>query len=114
MLAQTTLDRGGRPSVNQSPRATGLSEIGVNKSQSSRWQLIAANAEIQLRAVRRIGELSKALETAHKVGQGSEVQLPASGKLKAAALKAAGLSTSVAHRCAPKRRTRANPQILRI
>lgn len=36
---------------SRSPEATHLSEIGVNKSQSSRWQLIAANADILPAAV---------------------------------------------------------------
>lgn len=55
-------------------------------------------AEIKARAARRIGELSKALDKGHKVGQGSDVQLPSTGKLKAETLAAAGLSTSQANR----------------
>lgn len=55
-------------------------------------------AEIKLRAVRRIGELSAALETApHGPGRGKS--LPADGKpFKASVLKYAGISTSTAHR----------------
>jgi hypothetical protein len=55
-------------------------------------------AEIKLRAVRRIGQLSKELEKVETAGP-STVRLPASGKPKAAVLKEAGLSTSTAHRC---------------
>ncbi len=55
-------------------------------------------AEIKLRALRRMGELSKALETAHKAGQGTDVQLPNSGKLKSEQLSDAGVSTSSAGR----------------
>jgi len=50
--------------------------------------------EIHLRACVRIGELSRELDKGHKIGQQTEVQLPASGKLKAEA----GISTSTAHR----------------
>ena len=53
-------------------------------------------AEIKLRAIRRMGELSKALETAHKAGPGAEVQFPSSGKLKSEQLADAGVSTSSA------------------
>ncbi len=56
-------------------------------------------AEIKIRAQRKLGGLSKALEKAHKAGQGSDVQLPAAGKSKAAALKEAAVSTSEANRC---------------
>jgi hypothetical protein len=59
MLGQTVFDKGGGD--HRSPRATGaptLSEIGVNKSQSSRWQLIAANVEIY--------EPAAAASTAHR------------------------------------------------
>jgi CelD/BcsL family acetyltransferase involved in cellulose biosynthesis len=62
-------------------------------------QSASPNAEIKLRAVRRIGELSKALETHERVRTDLH---PATGRqTKAAALKDAGLSTSVAHRCEP-------------
>ncbi len=52
-------------------------------------------AEIKLRAQRRIGEISANLETA-KANQ-SAAQIPTGGK-KSDELKAAGLSTSTAHR----------------
>ena len=52
-------------------------------------------AEIKLRAQRRIGEISANLETA-KANQ-STAQIPTGGK-KRDVLKAAGLSTSTAHR----------------
>ena len=55
-----------------------------------------AAAEIKLRAVRRLGEISKTLPKAHKTGQGTNVQLPATGKLKCDTLKDAGISTSMA------------------
>jgi hypothetical protein len=44
----------------------------------------------------RIGEISKELETA-KPDKGHGAGLPSCGKTKADTLKAAGLSTSVAH-----------------
>lgn len=54
-------------------------------------------AKIRLRAKRRIGELSKALD---KAASGrAAVSLPDNGKSKTEALKAAGLSKSEAHRC---------------
>ena len=56
-------------------------------------------AEIRLRAKRRVGQLSKELDKAKKVGRASDIQLPRSGKSKAEALKHAGLTTSEAHRC---------------
>jgi N6-adenosine-specific RNA methylase IME4 len=58
-------------------------------------------AEIKLRAIRRIGELSRELEKAEgfKGNQHAEV-VPTSGKnLKSQLLRDAGLSTSTAHRC---------------
>ena len=52
-------------------------------------------AEIKLRAVVRIGELSADLED----GRGSNQHLPTNGKLlKSAVLRSAGISTSAAHR----------------
>lgn len=61
-------------------------------------QLEADAWEIRKRAEARLGELSAALEKAHKIGQGKKVQFPADGKLKAQTLKAAGISTSAANR----------------
>lgn len=61
-------------------------------------QLEADAWEIRKRAEDKLGELSVALDKAHKVGQGKKVQLPSGGKLKAVALKAAGISTSAANR----------------
>jgi hypothetical protein len=55
-------------------------------------------AEIKLRASVRIGELVRELDTAQKVGQGSEVQLPSGGKSKAEAISEAGLTKSDAYR----------------
>lgn len=54
-------------------------------------------AEIRLRARRRVGELSAALDKAPS-GRAS-VSLPSDGKSKTDALAAAGLSSSEAHRC---------------
>ena len=57
-------------------------------------------AEIRIRAKRRIGELSAALEKATPGGAGGGSELPTAGKIaKSAALKEAGISTSEAHRC---------------
>ncbi len=60
----------------------------------------AQAAKIRLRAKRRIGELSKALEVA-PAGRPAENMSHARDKLggKREALKAAGLSKSEAHRC---------------
>lgn len=55
-------------------------------------------AEIKIRAILRIGELSADLDKAQTQGKNGTVRLPASGKSKAAALRAAGISTSVANR----------------
>jgi hypothetical protein len=53
-------------------------------------------AEIKLRACIRIGEISSTLED----GRGANQHFPTHGKiLKSAALKAAGISVSTAHRC---------------
>ncbi len=54
-------------------------------------------AEIKLRAQRRLGGMSRELEKAHKAGRGDDVQLPTTGKSKAATLKAASVPTSTAH-----------------
>lgn len=62
-----------------------------NDVEMERWV-----AEIKLRATRRIGELSAALEKAPRGGAGGTTKVPAGGKN--AVLKAAGLSTSAAHR----------------
>lgn len=57
-------------------------------------------AEIKLRASRRIGELSAELETDPGAGGHHRKARPTNGKsLKSQALKSAGLSISVAHRC---------------
>lgn len=57
-------------------------------------------AEIKLRAERRMGELSKALEKGHKVGRGKgRLQLPANGSCKSDVLKSAGISVQEAGRC---------------
>ena len=54
-------------------------------------------AEIKLRAVVRIGELSRELETAPPLnGKGAGV--PVGGKTKKDALRSAGISRSAAHR----------------
>jgi hypothetical protein len=55
-------------------------------------------AEIRVRAALKIGEISVELPTGHKVGPRDTVQLPSGGKLKAAVLAEAGISTSTAQR----------------
>ena len=60
--------------------------------------LEATARRIRASAFRRLGELSRELEKAHKVGQGTTVQLPSTGKLKATILQEAGVSTSQANR----------------
>src|SRR5215831_19385317 len=66
--------------------------------QANNPQLEADAWEIRKRAEDKLGELSVALDRAHKSGRGSTVQLPSGGKSKAQALKAAGISTSAANR----------------
>lgn len=65
--------------------------------QAKDTELEKQAAKIRLRAKRRIGELSKALEVAPS-GRAA-VSLPNVGKSKSEALKEAGLSKSEAHRC---------------
>jgi N6-adenosine-specific RNA methylase IME4 len=60
-------------------------------------QLEADAWEIRKRAEARLGELSAALD-ASKGGKNPKATLPAAGKSKAQALKAAGISTSAANR----------------
>lgn len=69
----------------------------VENNEMEQWL-----SEIKLRARRRIGEISKGLETitAEESGAAGGKGLPTTGKsLKKDILKAAGLSTSVANRC---------------
>lgn len=63
-----------------------------NDVEMERWV-----AEIKLRAITRIGEISAELEKAQPMN-GKGAGLPNGGKTKAQTLKAAGISTSVAHR----------------
>lgn len=57
-------------------------------------------AEIRLRALRRLGELSKELEKADQSERGQDGRFPTAGKTaKADTLREAGISTSAAHRC---------------
>lgn len=55
-------------------------------------------AEIKLRALRRMGELSKALEKAQQGGAGGGAKIPPLGSSKTQQLADAGISTSAAHR----------------
>lgn len=55
-------------------------------------------AEIKARAMRRLGELSSELDKS-KGGANPQATLASNGKSKSQSLKAAGLSTSQAHRC---------------
>jgi 16S rRNA G966 N2-methylase RsmD len=66
-----------------------------NDIEMERWV-----AEIKLRAITRIGEISAELETAPGVGGHNRQALPVDGKsvTKAEVLKRAGISTSAAHR----------------
>ena len=61
-------------------------------------QMEAWCSEIKIRALVRIGELSKGLEKAYAGGRG-KIALPIDGKSKLRILKAAGISKNVAYRC---------------
>jgi len=54
MLEQSAKNSGGRPSENRSSRSTGssptLSEIGITKNESSRFQQLAAMPEERFEA----------------------------------------------------------------
>lgn len=67
--------------------------------QAHNTELEVQVAEIRLRALRRLGELSAALEKAETLGHSGEVRLPSAGKSKSDTLREAGVSTSQAHRC---------------
>ncbi len=112
LLKATEKASGGRPT--KTPRsvkgvsapAKTLKQLGVSETQSSRWV-----AEIKLRAVVRIGELSAGLETGKGAGRGKGKELPTGGKFKAEVLKTAGISTSAANRAhAAARRSRVRTQ----
>lgn len=48
LLREMEKAKGGRPTENQSHDATSLSDIGINKSQSSRWQKLAGTKESEV------------------------------------------------------------------
>jgi N6-adenosine-specific RNA methylase IME4 len=73
--------------------------LQVYARMSKDFELETWAAAIRLRAIRRIGELSRGLEKAHKAGRGKGVlQLPRRGSCKTEVLEAAGLSTQSASR----------------
>jgi hypothetical protein len=45
ILREEDLDPGGRPSENRSHDATSLSDLGIDKHASSRWQFVSAIPE---------------------------------------------------------------------
>jgi hypothetical protein len=68
--------------------------------QAHNTELEVSVAEIRLRALRRLGELSQVLEKADGYKGNQHEVLPSEGKkLKADTLREAGVSTSAAHRC---------------
>lgn len=71
--------------------------LRVYAHQANDIELESAAAEIKLRAVQRIGEISAELETS-KGGSNPTATLPTGGKSKRAVLKDAGISTSAANR----------------
>ena len=76
-------------------KAEAIRRYAIQREDKEMEQWIS---EIKLRATRRIGELSRELEKATP-DKGHGAGLPTGGKTKNEALKAAGLSTSSAHRC---------------
>ena len=50
VLAGTEMDKGGRPKENSSHDARGLKAIGINHTQSSRWQQAASVPEAEFEA----------------------------------------------------------------
>jgi N6-adenosine-specific RNA methylase IME4 len=72
--------------------------LRVYARQAKNPQLEADAWEIRKRAEDKLGELSAKLDKAQKVGRGRKVRLPKGGKMKAQALKEAGISKSAANR----------------
>jgi hypothetical protein len=86
---------GGRLSIETASKAEVLRAAGISTSDT---ELENDAAEIKLRAQRRVGELSVTLEKEQP--RDDNGRLATSGKTaKSAVLKAAGISTSTAHRC---------------
>ncbi|MGH8226984.1 MAG: hypothetical protein ACREU3_03600 [Steroidobacteraceae bacterium] len=79
--------------LSERQRKTALRVASVPEADFERQ----VESEIRARAWIRIGELSRELD-ASKGGKNPSATLPTGGKSKAAALKAASLSTSAAHR----------------
>jgi hypothetical protein len=69
----------------------------TNAKQRDDYEVAAWMSEIRLRAMTRIGELSRELEKA-KPDKGHGAGLPTTGKTKEEQLEAAGISTSAAQR----------------
>ena len=95
----------GRAALLQAAKVDEVKSI-IDKTEAMRhyariagdYELEATASRLKVRAQRRLGELSKQLETAPGTRTDKE-PLPSSGKkLKAATLKDAGISTSQAHR----------------
>lgn len=73
--------------------------LQVYARQSKDAEMEAWLAEIKLRAMRRIGELSAELDKAKPGGTGGGAKVPPLGRSKVDTLKAAGISKSAADRC---------------
>ena len=80
------------------PWADKAAALAAYARQADDPELEAHARRIRLRATKRIGEISAALETSPKAKGGQETRLPTGGKPKTEVLRKAGISTSVANR----------------
>jgi site-specific DNA-methyltransferase (adenine-specific) len=79
LLAETNLDKGGRPTKNLSHNASGLfklNDIGISKDQSSRWQSISAIPEsIFEEHIREVIEKEQELTSASLLSLGRDLKI---------------------------------------
>jgi N6-adenosine-specific RNA methylase IME4 len=70
LIAATDLDRGGRPSENRSHDVTGLSDLGIHKMQSHRWQTISSIPEAEF-----VAHIEKTKASRKELTQGGLIRL---------------------------------------